>query len=97
MDLKGNNQGQGYGFPFDRSYLIFYQRLMIAYNSLREMEINYLSNKPKQNKFILQLIKDIKPIVEDEYCQLSVISLLRKIEIFDKLRQVMRLDPINGK
>ena len=95
--LKGKNQGQGYGFPFDRSYLIFYQRLMIAYNSLREMEINYRSNKPKQNKFVLQLIKDIKPVVEDEYCQLSVIALLRKIEVFDEFRQVMRLAPVHGK
>jgi hypothetical protein len=95
--LKGRSQGQGYGFPFDRSYLIFYQRLIIVYNNLKEMRYSYLSNKPKQIKVVLQLIKDIEPIVDDECCQLSVIALQRKIKVFDELRKVMRLAPIHGK
>ena len=45
--LKGKTQGNGYGFPFDRPYLIFYQRLIVVYNSLSEVSKSSLPNNPK--------------------------------------------------
>jgi len=33
--LDGKNQGDGYGFPFDRPYLVFYQRLKTIYSVIK--------------------------------------------------------------
>ena len=35
--LAGKNSGQGFGFPFDRPYLVFYQRLQIIKSKLHKL------------------------------------------------------------
>ncbi len=95
--LKGKTQGNGYGFPFDRPYLIFYQRLIIVYNSLSELTKRSLSNNKNANKTVLRLMEELDPLVYDKSCQSIMTNFLDKIEVFDKLREVMRMAPIDGK
>ncbi len=95
--LKGKTQGNGYGFPFDRPYLIFYQRLIIVYHSLSKVSKSSLPNNPKYIKTVLKLMEEIEPLVYDNACQAIMTNLLEKIDVFDKLREVMRIAPIDGK
>lgn len=95
--LKGKTQGNGYGFPFDRPYLIFYQRLIVVYNSLSEVSKSSLPNNPKYFKTVLRLMEELEPLVYDKSCQAIMTNLLEKIEVFDKLRDVMRIAPADGK
>jgi transcription elongation factor Elf1 len=95
--FKGKSQGNGYGFPFDRQHLIFYQRLNIVYTSLKEITETYPKKEKKDIKPAQQLLIDLEPLVNDKLCKDIVPNMVEKIDVFDKLRDAMHIALPNGK
>ena len=94
--FRGKSTGGAYRFPFDRQHLVFYQRLSIAYMELKEITENYPQELSKDTKVALQLMNDLEPLVNDALCKQVLSDLLEKIEVFDKLRNAMRITLPDG-
>ena len=90
-------ESNGYGFPFDRSYLDFYRRLKRVHRLIEEIKDTNLRAEMKDNKPFLQFCKAFKEIVEDKRLNDLRKSLERKAKVFDKLRTAMRLALPEGK
>lgn len=92
--LDGKNQGQGYGFPFDRPYLIFFQRLQEVYIQCQQLQDKWLRGKIKDNRPFYKTYVLLKDIVNDKKCIAAIELMKEKIVVFDKLRDAMRItDP----
>lgn len=91
------SQSNGYGFPFDRPQLDFYQRLHEVLRLLeRIMDIN-ISGSASSNKAFSQLYKVVAKAVEDNRLNDIVKNLESKTAVFDKLRCAMRIALPEGK
>ena len=98
--LDGKNQGNGFGFPFDRPHLEFYQRL----NQVAKVLVCYLQNSKfvlasKARKVLGTLLGDLTPLLSDETCKTNVAMLEQKMKDFDDLRGAMKIaqpDSKNG-
>ena len=95
--FEGKNQGNGYGFPFDRPHLEFAKRLKVIYadlNHLRKVKLrrNCRDNKPLDKTFL-----DLSDVIKDKSLWKSVDKIESEIVIFDKLRDAMRIAPKTGK
>jgi hypothetical protein len=98
--LDGKNQGNGFGFPFDRPHLEFYQRL----NQVAKVLVCYLQCSkfvlaPKARKVLETLLGDLTPFLSDEICKTNVAILEQKMKTFDDLRSAMKIalpDSKNG-
>jgi len=95
--LEGKNQGQGYGFPFDRPHLVFTRRLYEIYCHIDQLKNIQLRQSWKDNRPYFKMIGDMRKIMEDKLLQKTVEKIESKIEIFDKLRDAMRIAPACGK
>ncbi|MBL7203133.1 MAG: transposase [Desulfobacteraceae bacterium] len=84
--------GDGYGFPFDQSYLNFYQRLKDAYIMIKEVTTFY-SNKTKNDRIIWKLYHVIKGVVEDPCLKKSVEQYDVKLAVFSDLREAFGTTP----
>ncbi|HEX8015783.1 MAG TPA: hypothetical protein VF465_11165 [Flavobacterium sp.] len=89
--LESKNQSHGYGFPFDRPHVDFYDRLQAAYplliNLKKDMSISSLSLP----------LKEISRALND-YSLVNSLKLIKnKIIIFDELRDAMRIVMPDGK
>jgi hypothetical protein len=85
--LDGKHHGDGFGFPFDRPHLIFYQRLKKVnetVDTLKQLNCNKL--KP-----VLKLSHDLQEIIQDVNCHEILPRLLQKIEMFDTLRTALQI------
>lgn len=94
--LEGKNLGNGYGFPFDRQHHDFTIRLNTAYShiqSFNEVKFDLNKNEPKT---LLKLETKLKEIICDEELQDAVKEMSVEIEMFDKLREAMRIAPASG-
>lgn len=89
--LDGKKHGDGFGFPFDRPHLVFYQRLTKVQNFLEKLTHKYLTDCTKTFKCVHQLLNDLKPITNDVESQAVLPILIQKINVFDKLRQAMQI------
>ena len=89
--LDGKNYGNGYGFPFDRTHLEFYQRLCKVHDILENWNTSPIKITTKAQKHIQKLLYDISPIKSDENGIKSAYMLEEKIIVFDKLRKAMRI------
>jgi len=88
----------GYGFPFDRPHLDFYRRLQRAHELLDAITNTRLSGRFKDNKPFYQVYRLFKPFVEDKRLNTLAAELEEKAEVFDKLREAMRIAlPESGK
>ncbi len=90
------SDGDGYGFPFDHSYLSFYNRLRIAYSLLREVSCFY-STTSKNRKTIWKLYHLIKDIVENSTLEKKVQQYEVKLTVFSELREALGTVPENVK
>jgi hypothetical protein len=84
-------QSRGYGFPFDRPHLDFYQRLQKVHRLLGEIMDVHLRGLLKDNKPFFQLYRTFKKAVEDKALNDLAASLEQKAKVFDKLRTAMRI------
>ena len=94
--LDGNNQGDGYGFPFDRPQLIFVQRLISLHKHLDELKYLQLRGEWRDNKPFFKLSNTLKPIVVDTVLHWTIPKIEAKIKVFDQLREAMRIAPKSG-
>lgn len=84
--LKSKFELNGFGFPFDRRHLTFYQRLEQAYPII----IN-LKNRKQQNEILSHVVKALSKIINDQQLHRTVIKMQKKVRIFDQLREAMRI------
>jgi hypothetical protein len=84
--------GDGYGFPFDQSYLNFYQRLKDAYIMIKQVTTFY-SSKTKNDRIIWKLYHVIKDVVEDSSLEKSVEQYSAKLAVFSNLREAFGTTP----
>ena len=90
--LDANSELNGYGFPFDRSHLIFYKRLKTA-----KSIVEYLSAKKKKDRYIIKLNRVLGRAINDNNLKTIVSRMEEKAQIFDQLRDAMRIAVSNGK
>ena len=90
--LDANSELDGYGFPFDRSHLVFYKRLKTAKNIVEN-----LSTKKKKDKHIIKLNRVLARAINDRDLKTVVSRMEEKVQIFDQLRDAMRIAVAEGK
>ena len=96
--LDAKHSGNGYGFPFDRPHIVFYQRLMQMNKKLIKIK-QILENKGYQNKLVEKLLADMKQLVADNELKTYNNDITEKAEVFDRLRQALHIalpDKKNG-
>ena len=81
--LDGKNQGNGFGFPFDRPHVEFYKRLCLLYQKLKSFQ------KKCDNKLIVKILQDIDPLINDHECLKAFQILSEKEIVFEKMRQAL--------
>ena len=84
--LDAKSELNGYGFPFDRLHLIFYKRLKTARSIVEN-----LSAKKKKDKYIIKLNRELGRIINDSNLKTVVSRMEEKVQIFDQLRDAMRI------
>lgn len=95
--LEGKNQGQGYGFPFDRPHLAFTKRLRELYDRIEQLKDIRLRQNCRDNRPYFKMMGDMRKIMEDKVLWKTVEKIEPKIDVFDKLRDAMRIAPSCGK
>jgi len=90
--LDSNSELDGYGFPFDRAHLVFYRRLKTAKDI-----VGNLPAKKERDKHIVKLNRVLGQVVNDANLKTLVPRLEEKAEVFDRLRDAMRIAAPNGK
>ena len=94
--LEGKKQGKGYGFPFDRPYLTFYQRLETLHSVLRKLiELQWENRKDKRP--YVKIFRDLLETMDDYVLRKAVERMQEKSAVFDKLREAMRIAVPDGK
>ena len=94
--LDGKNQGGGYGFPFDRPHLVFTQRLYSAYAQLQEIKMIQLRGQWRDNRPLYKLSCELEGLFNDKILRRSLTEIEPKIQVFDQLRDAMRIAPKSG-
>ena len=94
--LDGKNQGGGYGFPFDRPHLAFTQRLCSAYAQLQEIKMIQLRGQWRDNRPLYKLSCALEKLVCDKVLGRAVTQIEPKLQVFDQLRDAMRIAPKAG-
>jgi hypothetical protein len=89
--LEGKNSGQGYGFPFDQPYLVFYQRVQKLEAVLRELGHIELRNTWKDNRVYGQVLHDLLPVLNDPVLAQKASRMQQKVEVVNRLRAAMRI------
>ena len=89
--LAGKKEAQGYGFPFDRPYLVFYQRLKVAYGVLKQLNGTVLRGDKRDNRPYVRTLRDLMDTMEDTILRKVTAQMQEKVAVFDKLRNAMRI------
>jgi hypothetical protein len=90
--LDANGELSGYGFPFDRSHYIFYKRLKTARSIVEN-----LSARKKKDRYIIKLNRVLGRALNDRNLKTIVSRMEEKTQIFDQLRDAMRIAVSDGK
>lgn len=89
--LEGKNQGGGYGFPFDRPYVTFVRRLRSLCVHLEKLRDIRLRGEWRDNRPFFKVYCDLKKFFSDTMLRQAMTAIESKIEVFDKLRDAMRI------
>ncbi len=92
--LDGKNQGNGYGFPFDRPYLTFYGRLQSMYSIMKHMK---QKSKAGEKTLYHQILKEVARVTRDPKLIDAAAKMREKCTVFDKLRGALRIAVPSGK
>ena len=90
--LDHGADGDGYGFPFDQTYLNFYNRLKDAYIMIKEVTTFY-SKTTKNDRIVWKLYHMIKDVVEDAALKKTVAKYEIKLSVFSDLREAFGTIP----
>lgn len=88
--LQGKKSGNGYGFPFDRPLLTFADRLLTLSDCLPRLT-HKLQHTCGQDRLLRHLQQLVSGITKDDVFQRATKELKWRIEVFDRLRQAMRI------
>lgn len=95
--LDGKKQSNGYGFPFDRPYMVFYRRLERIYFVCEQLQEMQLRGCVKDNKPFLKIRRLLQNTLNDKNLRIAVAQMQEKTSVFDKLRDAMRITDPEGK
>jgi hypothetical protein len=95
--LDAKRESKGYGFPFDRPHLNFYRRLREVNGLLNGIMDIHLRDEAKDNSPLVKLWSQIGNVIDDKELKDSIASLETKAEVFDRLRQALRIALPSGK
>jgi len=88
---------RGYGFPFDRPHLEFYRRLKTVHGLLQSISGIHLRDKAKDNRPFIQVNQLLEKVLIDGDLNDAAAAMAKKAEVFDKLREVLRIATPEGK
>ena len=88
--LEGKKQAQGYGYPFDRANMSFYQRLKTLHSGLTQLKDLYRRNR-KDTKAYVKVLRDLIDTMEDSLLRKTADSIQDRMAVFDTLREAMRI------
>jgi hypothetical protein len=89
--LAGKQQGDGYGFPFDLPLVHFYDRLKVLSQALALLATACSGLAAAGRGLVARLSRDLQAVLDDPALQSSRKAIHQKKEVFDQLRQAMRL------
>jgi len=95
--FEGQKKGNGYGFPFDRPHFEFAKRLKEIHADIDELRKIRLLRDHKYNNALHKTFFDLSDVINDTPLWKSVDRIEAEIEIFEKLRDAMRIAPKTGK
>jgi len=91
--LDYHAQTNGFGFPFDRPYLDFYERCLTALHALDSFLLN-----PPQDRSVMKALRRLRRILDPVACDIPFRSVSRRLRrravLFDELRATLRLTAI---
>ena len=82
-------QMEGYGFPFDCSHMLFYQRLKVVHdlvNLIADSHCDNIHNKP-----FLKLWRPLTRVMEDQQLKKAARQMEEKVKVFNKLRKALSI------
>jgi hypothetical protein len=91
--LGGKTEGQGYGFPFDRSHLVLAKRLRQLHRDLEKLKQIELRGQWKDNRPYFKLHRALQPIIQDRSLWQAVELIEARIPVFERLRKALRIAP----
>lgn len=94
--LQGKHSGDGYGFPFDRPLLAFAQRLLILNRRLPEFMELLPDDDGRGRSIFSKLARELSAVASDPALRLAAEELLWRGQLFDCLREAMRIAPPAG-
>jgi len=94
--LAGKKEGDGYGFPFDRPYLQFYRRLQVLRPALKRLRGMSAGAQKKHLRVYLTVMRDLLETLDDAVLRKAALEMEQRTEVFDKLREAMRIAPRSG-
>ncbi len=89
--LAGKQQGKGYGFPFDLPLVHFYERLKILSQALTLFKGFAHARDDAKKSLAAKLTSDLRSVLNDQKLQEIVLAIHRKKDVFEQLRQAMRI------
>ncbi len=89
--LKSKNQGQGHGFPFDQTYLVFYQRAVRIHTLLEQFSQAGLFKSKKEKRLYNTIHRDLQPVIRDSVLKKTAATMQEKVDVFGRLRVAMRI------
>ncbi len=95
--FESSSKSRGYGFPFDRPHLEFYQRLKKIHCLLGNIKDIRLRDKAKDNRSFIQVQQLLEEVLADKELKESADSMEAKAKVFDKLREALRIALPEGK
>jgi len=87
--LDGKNQGNGFGFPFDQPYLMFYQRITELNSLLHQLIEIKLQDDWKENRIYGKICHDLLKVINDPALKKAAVKMEERIIVFNKLRKAM--------
>ena len=89
--LDASGEGNGCGFPFDQTYLVFYQRLQEVGLRLHQLFKIQLQGDWKENKVYSTISHDLLGVINDQALHNAALRMQEKVAVFNKLRTAMRI------
>jgi hypothetical protein len=94
--LAGLQEGQGYGFPFDRPLLALARRGQEVHAQLQSLIALGSSENWRRNLPFHHLASDLQDLVNDRALRHTLNRLQTHGQLFDQLREALHIAPVTG-
>jgi len=88
--LDAGHQGDGCGFPFDRSLLLFFRQAQAVSDAAGAL-CRHAPLQPHERRLFLRLAEALNPLCSDPALAAAADALEQKAKVFDTLRRALRL------